>query len=141
MLVEVRRRVGMAMDLTGLMWLPEDVAVPRQHLAELLGGIEAIAQRRSIDIPTIGHAGDGNMHPLIEFDGDDPDAVATARQAFTDIITLSLELGGTIAAEHGVGTLKRDFVDRELDPLQLAVQRQVRATLDPDGLFNPGKAL
>ncbi len=140
MLVEVRRRVGMAMDLTGLMWLPEDVAVPRQRLAELLAGIEAIAQRRNIEIPTIGHAGDGNMHPLIEFDGNDPDAVATARQAFADIIGLSLELGGTIAAEHGVGTLKRDFVDRELDPLQLAVQRQVRATLDPEGLFNPGKA-
>ncbi len=140
MLVEVRRRVGMAMDMTGLMWLPEDVAVPRQRLAELLAGIEAIAQGRNIEIPTIGHAGDGNMHPLIEFDGDDPAAVATARQAFADIIGLSLELGGTIAAEHGVGTLKRDFVDRELDPLQLAVQRQVRATLDPEGLFNPGKA-
>ncbi|MDH5291180.1 MAG: FAD-binding protein [Acidimicrobiia bacterium] len=141
LLVEVRRRVGMAMDMTGLMWLPEDVAVPRQHLAELLAGIEAIAQRRSIEIPTIGHAGDGNMHPLIEFDGNDPHAVATARQAFADIIGLSLELGGTIAAEHGVGTLKREFVELELDPLQLAVQRRVRATFDPEGLFNPGKAL
>ncbi|MDH4366451.1 MAG: FAD-binding oxidoreductase, partial [Acidimicrobiia bacterium] len=68
-------------------------------------------------------------------------AVATARQAFADIIGLSLELGGTIAAEHGVGTLKREFVELELDPLQLAVQRRVRATFDPEGLFNPGKAL
>jgi glycolate oxidase len=141
MLVEVRRRVGSAMDMTGLSWLPEDVAVPRHRLAELLAGIVAIGARNGIEIPTIGHAGDGNMHPLIEFDGNDPQAVATARQAFAEIITLALELGGTIAAEHGVGTLKRSFIDLELDPVQLAAQRQVRHALDPDGRFNPGKAL
>jgi glycolate oxidase len=141
MLVEVRRRVGMAMDLTGLSWLPEDVAVPRQRLAELLAGIVAIGARNGIEIPTIGHAGDGNIHPLIEFDSGDPAAVAAARQAFADIIGLALDLGGTIAAEHGVGTLKRAFLDQELDPVQLAVQRQVRQVLDPDRLLNPGKAL
>ena len=101
----------------------------------------AVSARHGINIPTIGHAGDGNIHPLIEFDSTDPEAVATARRAFADIITLSLELGGTIAAEHGVGTLKREFLSLELDPIQLQIQRDVRRTLDPGGLFNPGKAL
>lgn len=141
MLVEVRRRVGLAMERTGKLWLPEDVAVPRHRLPELLAGIAAIGGRRGIEIPTIGHAGDGNMHPLIEFDGDDPEAVATAEAAFADIIALALDLGGTIAAEHGVGTLKRRFVERELDPTQLAAQRRVRDLFDPGHLLNPGKAL
>jgi glycolate oxidase len=141
MLIEVRRRVGLAMERTGKLWLPEDVAVPRGRLAELLAGIAEIGGRRGIEIPTIGHAGDGNMHPLIEFDGNDPEAVATAEAAFGDIIILSLDLGGTIAAEQGVGTLKRRFLARELDPIQLAAQRRVRDLFDPDHLLNPGKAL
>ena len=141
MLVEVRRLVGQAMERTGLAWLPEDVAVPRHRLAELLSGVVEIGNRHDLVIPTVGHAGDGNLHPLIEFDPTDPAAEGRARAAFAEIIALSLELGGTIAAEHGVGTLKRAFVDDELDPIQAAMQRQIRATLDPGGLFNPGKAL
>jgi glycolate oxidase len=141
MLIEVRRRIGGAMDKAGKSWLPEDVAVPRERLAELLAGITAIGERHGIDIPTIGHAGDGNLHPLLMFDASDPTELATAKAAFAEIITLALELGGTMAAEHGVGTLKRPFLEAELDPAQLAAQRAVRRALDPDGLFNPGKAL
>ncbi|MEZ5261659.1 MAG: FAD-linked oxidase C-terminal domain-containing protein [Acidimicrobiales bacterium] len=92
-------------------------------------------------LPTIGHAGDGNMHPLLVFDGADAGEVARARAALAEIVGLALRLGGTIAAEHGVGTLKRPFLADELDPVQLAVQRRVRDALDPEGRFNPGKAL
>jgi len=117
------------------------VAVRREHLPELLAGITEIAQRHDLVLPTLGHAGDGNMHPLLVFDAQDPDEVARARSAFNDIIALSLRLGGTIAAEHGVGTLKRAFIEEELDPVQLDVQRRIRSLLDPHGRFNPGKAL
>ena len=92
-------------------------------------------------LPTIGHAGDGNMHPLLIFDGNDADEVTRVRAAFTDIVQTALDLGGTIAAEHGVGTLKRDYVKDELDPVQLAAMQAVRATLDPHRRFNPGKKL
>jgi glycolate oxidase len=139
--IEVRRRVWPALEKLGKALLPEDVAVGRQHLPALLAGIEEIGRRHEVVLPTIGHAGDGNMHPLLVFDGGDPAEVARARAAFADIVELALSLGGTIAAEHGVGTLKRAFLERELDPVQLAVQRQVRRTFDPGGLFNPGKAL
>ncbi len=141
MFIEVRRKVWLAFEALGKAMLPEDVAVPRQRLPELLAGIVAIGERHQIELPTIGHAGDGNMHPLMVFDGNDPAEVARAKSAFADIVALSLSLGGTIAAEHGVGTLKRPFLEDELNPVQLAVQRSVRDLLDPDHMLNPGKAL
>ncbi|CAB4541153.1 MAG: FAD-binding protein [Actinobacteria bacterium] len=141
MFVEVRRRVWPAFEHLGKAMLPEDVAVPRQRLAELLAGIVEIGERHRIHLPTIGHAGDGNMHPLLVFDGGDPDEIARAESAFSDIVELSLRLGGTIAAEHGVGTLKRRFLARELDPVHHAWQQRVKATFDPTGMLNPGKAL
>ncbi len=141
MLIEVRRRVWPAFEHLGKALLPEDVAVPRERLAELLAGITAIAERHDVTLPTIGHAGDGNMHPLLVFDGNDPDETARAKAAFDDIIGLALDLDGTIAGEHGVGTLKRKFISDELDPIQLEVQRSVRTLLDPEGRLNPGKAI
>lgn len=141
MLIEVRRKVWPAFEALGKALLPEDVAVPRDRLAELLGGIVAIGERHRVDLPTIGHAGDGNMHPLLVFDGTDPAETERVRAAFADIVHLALDLGGTIAGEHGVGTLKRQFIEAELDPVQLAVQRSIRDLLDPDHRLNPGKAL
>ena len=138
--IEVRRRVWPAFEKLGKAMLPEDVAVGRQHLPELLAGIVAIGQRNRVDLPTIGHAGDGNMHPLLVFDGQDAAEVARARTAFVEIMALALRLGGTIAGEHGIGTLKRAYLADELDPVQLAVQQRVRQALDPAGLLNPGKA-
>jgi glycolate oxidase len=139
--IEVRRRVWPAFERLGRAMLPEDVAVPRQHLPELLAGIVEIGERHRVMLPTIGHAGDGNMHPLLVFDGNDADEVARARAAFAEIVELALRLGGTIAGEHGIGTLKRSFVPGELDPLQLRIQRQVLGLFDPEGRLNPGKAL
>ncbi len=141
MFVEVRRRVWPAYERRGKSMLPEDVAVPRERLAELLEGIVLIGERHRIELPTVGHAGDGNMHPVLVFDGCDPDEVARAEQAFEEIVELALSLGGTIAAEHGVGSLKRRFLERELDPVHHAWQRRVKDTFDPHGLLNPGKAI
>ena len=141
MLLEVRRRVWPAFEHLGKALLPEDVAVPREQLPALLAGITEIAERHRVMLPTIGHAGDGNMHPLLVFDGNDADEVARVRAAFGEIIALALSLDGTIAGEHGVGTLKREFIEAELDPVQLRVQRAIRDLLDPDRRLNPGKAL
>ena len=141
MFIEVRRRVWPAFERLGKAMLPEDVAVPRERLPELLAGIIEIGERHRVALPTIGHAGDGNMHPLFVFDGNDADEVARMRLAFTDIIDLALRLGGTLAAEHGVGTLKRAFIAQEIDPVHLALQRRLKATLDPAGMLNPGKKL
>ena len=92
-------------------------------------------------IATVGHAGDGNFHPFLSFDGADPGAVQRADAAFGAIIALALDLGGTITGEHGVGLLKRDWLAEELGPVGLALQRRVKAAFDPLGLLNPGKVL
>lgn len=72
---------------------------------------------------------------------DDPDARDRTRAAFDEIIDAAVELGGTVTGEHGVGLLKRDGMERELGPGVLALQRSVKAALDPDGILNPGKAV
>lgn len=141
MLIEVRRKVWNAFEHLGKALLPEDVAVPRQHLPALLAGITEIGERHGVDLPVIGHAGDGNMHPLLVFDGNDPDETSRAKAAFGDIISLALSLDGTIAGEHGVGTLKREYVEQELDPIQLSTQLKVREMFDPLGRVNPGKKI
>lgn len=141
MFVEVRRRIWPAFEKLGKAMLPEDVAVPRERLTELLAGIVAIADEHGVEVPVIGHAGDGNMHPLLVFDAADAAETARAKAAFEAIVSLTLSLGGTIAAEHGVGTLKRAFVAREIEPVHLAVQHRVKAALDPLGMMNPGKAI
>ena len=141
MLLEVRRRVWPAAEKLGKSLLPEDVAVTRDKLPELLAGVVEIADKHDVFIPVIGHAGDGNMHPLLVFDENDPDELVRVKAAFAEIVHLSLDLGGTIAGEHGVGTLKREFLEDEIDPLHLAMQRKVKAAFDPDNRLNPGKAI
>ena len=140
-LLEVRRRVWPAAEQLGKAMLPEDVAVTRDKLPELLAGIDEIAKRLDLVMPVVGHAGDGNMHPMLIFDEHDTDEVKRIHQAFSEIVALALGLGGTLAGEHGVGTLKRQFIEDEIDPVNLELHRRVKATFDPDNRLNPGKKL
>jgi len=138
LLLAARRSVLMALDELGTT-LIDDVCVPRSRLADLFEGCERLAQRHDLVIGVVGHAGDGNMHPTVVFDGQDPAAVARAQAAFGEIMDLGLSLGGTITGEHGVGILKKQWLSREVGPVSLAVHRAVKAALDPQGLLNPGK--
>jgi glycolate oxidase len=99
----------------------------------------AIATRAELVIGVVGHAGDGNMHPTVVFDGADPAQRTRAFAAFDAILELGLSLGGTITGEHGVGTLKADWLEREIGPVSLDVHRSIKSALDPAGLLNPGK--
>jgi len=119
----------------------DDVAVPRSRLAELVDGIAGIAERTGVTIATVGHAGDGNLHPNIVVDRADPASLAAGRRAFDDIMALGLALGGTVTGEHGIGLLKRDWLERELGPVGLRVHRAIKAALDPAGIMNPGKVI
>jgi glycolate oxidase len=119
----------------------DDVAVPRTRLVELIDGITAIAARRGVIIATVGHAGDGNLHPNIVVDRADPASLAAGQRAFDDIMALGLALGGTCTGEHGVGLLKRDWLARELGPVGMRVHRAIKDALDPAGILNPGKVI
>ena len=141
MLVAARRRVWPAMETLGKHLLPEDVAVPRERLTELLAGITALGRKDNVTLATIGHAGDGNLHPVFVIDPTSDVEIESAKVAFGEIVELAVDLGGTIAAEHGIGTLKRAFLESELGSSELRLQRSIRDLLDPAGRLNPGKAL
>jgi glycolate oxidase len=140
MLLEARRLVNAALEPLGTT-LVDDVAVPRRRLVDLLTGIESIAMKFEVRIFCPGHVGDGNMHPTVVFDRDDPAAEDRALQAFGAVMELGLALGGTITGEHGIGTLKARWLERELGPVGLDLHRRLKQSFDPQGLLNPGKVL
>ena len=119
--------------------LIEDVSVPIPCIPDLVAAVVAIADRHATAIPVIGHAGDGNFHPLVTFDASDPEATARAEAAFDEVMTAALGLGGTVTGEHGVGTLKARHLATQLGPDVMEITRAVKAALDPTGILNPGK--
>lgn len=138
MLAMARRLVLTALERGGAT-LIDDVAVPRSRIADLLEGTQEISDRLGVLIGVVGHAGDGNMHPTVIFDASDEEQSRLAMEAFNDILDLGLRLGGTITGEHGVGTLKIDWLAREIGPLALRVHHSIKKALDPEGILNPGK--
>jgi glycolate oxidase len=139
-LFEARRLAYPALERLGPV-LTEDICVPRSAVPAMLAEVEAIATRHGVQIATVAHAGDGNLHPLIITPPGDDAARVAAQAAFDEMLDAALALGGTVTGEHGVGILKRDGLRRELDPGSLALQQAVRRALDPRELFNPGKVL
>jgi glycolate oxidase len=138
MLLEARRLVNAALEPLGTT-LVDDVAVPRSKLVALLRGIAEIGTKYDVLICCPGHVGDGNMHPTVIFDREDPAAEARALEAFGAVMELGLSLGGTITGEHGIGKLKRQWLAHELGPAGLRLQREIKAVFDPDNLLNPDK--
>ena len=141
-LFDIRRSFHPSLQRLGTV-LIEDVAVPRSALPARFAAIERIAAKYDIQIPTVAHAGDGNLHPNFVFtapevDGhvDVPDHVwAAADEMFLDC----LRLGGTLTGEHGVGILKKRWLRDELGDDSFALQQQIKQVFDPHGLLNPGK--
>jgi glycolate oxidase len=140
-LFDARRLAYPALEQRGDAVLTEDVCLPRGRLAEMLGRIEAIAERHDVAIATIAHAGDGNLHPLLITPKGDEAARVRSQAAFEEIVDTAIDLGGTVTGEHGVGLLKRRGMRRELGERAVALQRAVKAAWDPAGLLNPGKVL
>ena len=119
--------------------LTEDICVPRSAVPMMLARVSAIAAQHGVQIATIAHAGDGNLHPLLITPPGDVAARMAAQAAFEEFLDAAIALGGTVTGEHGVGMLKSDGMRRELDPGSLAMQLAIRRALDPRELFNPGK--
>lgn len=137
MLLQARRVVLTALETYGL-WLTDDVCVPRTRIAELIRGCEKVSEDVGLRIAVVGHAGDGNMHPTIVYQPGDPDEFARAQRAFDEILEIGLSLGGTVTGEHGVGKIKREWLEREIGPVGMRVHREIKRALDPENLFNPG---
>jgi len=135
-LLRIRRAINPAIEAQGTA-LIEDVAVPRSALPAMFAAIDEISQKYGMPIPTLAHAGDGNLHPNFIFDGDDVPQVVW--EAASDLFAAAVKLGGTLTGEHGVGTLKKRWLADELGDRQVTLQRQIKAVFDPNGILNPGK--
>ncbi|MGB3732033.1 FAD-binding oxidoreductase [Microbacterium sp.] len=135
--VAARRTAVTAVERKGAILL-EDAGVPIPRLAQLASGIQRISVDRNVAVALIAHAGDGNTHPMILFDREDPATFERAQRAFDDIMALTISLGGTITGEHGVGKLKQPWLPRQLGSEVMTLTRELKAALDPQSILNPG---
>jgi glycolate oxidase len=118
-----------------------DGTIPRRHLAQMLLAIQAMEIKYGLQCPNVFHAGDGNLHPLILFDDSDADSVSRAEQFGTEILEKTVQLGGTISGEHGVGVEKLNQMCSQFDRNTLDAFGGVKGAFDPGGLLNPGKVV
>ncbi|GAA5152754.1 FAD-linked oxidase C-terminal domain-containing protein [Microbacterium pseudoresistens] len=134
-LLAIRRSMHPAMAARG-MTLIEDVSVPRSALAAMFDEIARIERVHGLTIPTVAHAGDGNLHPNFVFDG--PDVPDVVWRAADDLFRAAIRLGGTLTGEHGIGTLKARWLADELGDDQWRLQQDIVRVFDPAGILNPG---
>ncbi|MEV4574006.1 FAD-linked oxidase C-terminal domain-containing protein [Nonomuraea jabiensis] len=139
-LIRLRRLDYQAKERLGAC-LVEDVCVPRSLLPDMITAIEETSARHGVKILTVAHAGDGNLHPVFIFDRGMPEPPAEVWAAADEVFKRALELGGTLTGEHGVGLLKRRWLDLESGPVVTEVQQGIKAVFDPLGILNPGKAI
>ncbi|TXN31467.1 FAD-binding oxidoreductase [Lacisediminihabitans profunda] len=138
-LFAIRRAFHPALEARGTV-LIEDIAVPRSALPQIFAAIVDIGDRYGIEIPTVAHAGDGNLHPNFVYPAQESGGVPDQIWAAADeLFVTALRLGGTLTGEHGVGILKRRWLADELGEAQLEIQRQIKRVFDPRGILNPGK--
>lgn len=116
-----------------------DGTIPTGRLPEVLSGIDAIVHRYGLRVANVFHAGDGNLHPLVLFNINDPDQQIRAEEAGNDILRLCVDVGGCLTGEHGVGIEKRDLMPFQFSPIELEQQMRIRAVFDPKWLLNPAK--
>ncbi len=118
-----------------------DSTIPRKCLAEMLRSIEAMAQKYQLRCVNVFHAGDGNLHPLILFDANDPDQLLRCERFGAEILEASVRVGGTVTGEHGVGVEKLNSMCVQFSAAEREAFFAVKRAFDPNGLLNPGKVI
>jgi glycolate oxidase len=117
----------------------EDATVPRSELTKMIAFIQNVGGRHGLRIGIFGHMGDGNLHPTFLTDERNHSEMERVEAAMKEIFDYAISLGGTITGEHGVGLAKKKFLPGAIGDGSLALLRQLKRTLDPDGILNPGK--
>jgi len=132
-----RRLLSVALREMKRFKLSEDIAVPRSKIAEAIAHLKQLGARMGLTIATYGHAGDGNLHANILFDR--ADERARVDEAIEQMLRYTVQIGGTITGEHGVGYTKRPYLPLEQPPPLIELQRRLKNFFDPSGFLNPGK--
>jgi glycolate oxidase len=118
-----------------------DSTIPRKRLADILLAIAEMEKKYGLQCVNVFHAGDGNLHPLILFDANDPDQMHRCELFGADILETSVRLGGTVTGEHGVGVEKLGSMCVQFTPEERAQMEALKSAFDPAGLLNPGKVI
>ena len=119
--------------------LGEDVTVPHSAVPEMIARIKEISIKWGLPIVIFGHAGDGNLHPNILFDKRDPEEMERVEEVVGDLFRAAVEVGGSLSGEHGVGVLKRPYLEMAMGPLAVEMQKRIKRAWDPNNILNPGK--
>jgi glycolate dehydrogenase FAD-linked subunit len=138
-LAAARRNAFSALARVAPTTILEDATVPRSELAKMIRFVASVAESYKLKIGTFGHMGDGNLHPTFLTDERNKDEMHRVEEAFKEIFNEAIRLGGTITGEHGVGVAKKSILPKFAGDAQMRVMRELRRTLDPNGILNPGK--
>ncbi|MFV1951127.1 MAG: FAD-binding oxidoreductase [Nitrospinota bacterium] len=136
-----RRAISPALGRLNKIKINEDITVPRSKVPDIIRKVRDIGKRYNLTIANFGHAGDGNIHVNIMISKDDSDEMERAEKVVKEIFRATLELGGTLSGEHGVGITKRPFIGEEIEPAGIEVMRRIKGVLDPNNIMNPGKII
>ncbi|MEW5833185.1 MAG: FAD-linked oxidase C-terminal domain-containing protein [Campylobacterota bacterium] len=134
-----RRNASQSLSVYGSKKLNEDVTVPRSALPELLEKFYAIADKYGIKIPCFGHTGDGNVHTNVMVDGKDPEQVKIGYKAIEEVFQATVDLGGTLSGEHGIGLAKAPYMHMAFTPEEMALFQSIKRAFDPNNILNPAK--
>ena len=110
-----------------------------EQAADYAAALDKIAARHHVTIGTFGHAGDGNLHPTFMCDKRDKDEFERVERAVDELFNTTIEMGGTLSGEHGIGTAKQKWLEKETSRGTIGYSRRLRKAIDPKGLFNPSK--
>ena len=136
---ESRRAVSPALFHISPTKINEDIVVPRSRLADMLKRLKMLSESTGIRIVNFGHAGDGNIHVNLMVDRTIKKEYERAQKLVEKIFRITLELGGTISGEHGVGLTKQNYITMEIHPAELDLMKKIKQIFDPKNLLNPGK--
>ncbi len=134
-----RRNASQSLSIYGSKKINEDVTVPRSALPELLAKFNAIALKYNINIPCFGHTGDGNVHTNVMVDGKDPEQVKIGYEAIREVFQATIDLGGTLSGEHGIGLAKAPYMSMAFTPEEMALFQSIKNAFDPNNILNPAK--
>jgi glycolate oxidase len=134
-----RRNASPALSVYGSKKLNEDVTVPRAVLPQLLEKFYAIAEKYQVNIPCFGHTGDGNVHTNVMVDGSDPEQVKIAYKAIEEVFQATIDLGGTLSGEHGIGLAKAPYMRMAFSDEEMQLFQDIKMAFDPNNILNPNK--
>jgi glycolate oxidase len=136
---EARRSISPAINKISPTKINEDIVVPRGRVPEMLISLRKIADKHKLTIVNFGHAGDGNIHVNIMTDRENKEEYSRAQSSIKEIFEATLNLGGSISGEHGVGLSKKSYIEMQLPVANIELMKSIKKAFDPRGILNPGK--